>query len=62
MIICVIFSDRCVRTIVKSLPGENRNRPVFGFVTKDLAEVLTEAQTEAVLICAVAKHWRTHGL
>lgn len=45
-----------------SLPGENRKRPVFGLITEDLAEVLSEAQTEAVLICAVAKHWRAHSL
>lgn len=45
-----------------TLPGENGNRPVFHFVTKDLAEVLTGAQTEPVLVCAVAKHWRAHGL
>lgn len=46
----------------KTLPGENRNGPVFDFVTKDLSEVFAEAQAEAVLICAVAKHWRAHGL
>lgn len=46
----------------KTVPRENGNGPVFHFVAKDLAEVLTEAQTETVLICAMAKHWRTHSL
>lgn len=44
------------------LPGENGNRPVFPFITKDLAEVFTDAQTETVLVCAVTKHGGTHSL
>lgn len=46
----------------KALPGKNRNGPVFLFIPKDLAEVLTEAQAEAILIRAVAEHRRAHGL
>lgn len=45
-----------------TLPGENGNRPVFAFITKDLAEVFTDAQTEAVLVCAVTKHGGTYSL
>lgn len=47
---------------LQSSPGEDRDRPVFGLIPKDLAEVLTEAQTEAVLVSAVTKHGGAHGL
>lgn len=46
----------------KNIPGENWNRPVFRLITEDLSEILTDAQTEAVLVCAVAKHWRANRL
>lgn len=57
-----LSSDLPLTNVHKTSPGENWNRPVFRFITKDLTEVLTEAQTETVLIRAVAKHRRTHSL
>lgn len=63
-VICLsIFSF--FKTVVFSLqgsPGEDRDRPVSGLIPKDLAEVLTEAQAEAVLVGAVTKHRGAHGL
>lgn len=50
------------KLLLMSSPGEDRDWPVFDFIAEHLAEVLAEAQTEAVLICAVTKHRRTHCL
>lgn len=46
----------------KNLPGEHGSRPVFNLIPKDLAEVLTDAQIEGVLIGAVAEHRSSHRL
>lgn len=62
--ICLsIFSFfKTVVFFLQGSPREDRDRPVFGLIPKDLAEVLTEAQTEAILVGAVTKHGGAHGL
>lgn len=63
-VICLsIFSFfKTVVFFLQGSPGEDRDGPVLGLIPKDLAEVLTEAQTEAVLVGAVTKHRGAHGL
>lgn len=46
----------------QALPGKHRNGPIFALITKNLPEILGEAQTETILICTMAKHWGAHGL
>lgn len=46
----------------QALPGEHGDGPIFALITKNLAEVLAEAQAETILICTMAKHRGAHSL